>query len=592
MRDQRPEATLLAHLVAYHRREAQPGWWAFYHRRDNVDQLLEFDREALGGLRHCDDVPPERESRSFVYTYSFPEQSHKMEPGVAIEPRTKRQLTIVEVDDDCNRLRVKTTAVLDEARDIKELIPRGPYDTSLQQAALQDIGEAFLEKSLDVAHPATVDLLAARDPRPGGILQPECVTPENVSAAVGRLDRSYIFVQGPPGSGKSTIGAHVICDLLANDKRVAIMSTGHKANHNLLRKIEVCMAARGKSFKGRYKHTESDSEYVSLHGFIESVSSTESFAAPDYQLAGGTAWLFSRPDLVGQFDYLFIDEAGQVSLADALAVSLCAKNVVLLGDPSQLAQVSQASHPTEAASASVLEHLLGDAKTVLPNRGIFLDVSYRMQPQICAFISDAMYEGRLKPAPDTAMHAIIDGRPHAGLRFMPVAHEGNSAKSPEEADRIVGEMARLLQGSVIDSQPASLAGVAQPMQTGDLIVVTPYNAQRRLIRQKLRAAGIEVAAGTVDKFQGQEAPVVFYSMATSSGEDVPRDMKFLFERNRFNVAISRARAVSVLVCSPRLLDAACNSAEEMALVNLLCLFAERAAPEMPALEATAGTSPV
>ena len=315
--------------------------------------------------------------------------------------------------------------------------------------------------------------------------------------------------------------------------------------------------------------------------FIRLTDDNAEFDGGGYDLAGGTAWLLTREELDGAFDYLFIDEAGQVALADALALSTCAKNIVLLGDPSQLAQVSQGRQPLHVGD-SVLQHLLGEDQTVAPHRGIFLDVSYRMEPEICAFVSDAMYEQRLKPAPQTAMHAVrMPNSELQGLFYVPLEHAGNSSSSPEEADEVVRSILLLRQdGEVVDSQPSENAGVARPLTDRDVIVVTPYNAQRRLIRQRLVNAGLDVRVGTVDKFQGEEAPVVFYSLATSSGDDIPRNVGFLFERNRFNVAISRARALSILVCSPRLLDISCRTTEEMALANLLCAFAERAQSDL------------
>ena len=410
-------------------------------------------------------------------------------------------------------------------------------------------------------------------------MQPERVSAEAVSAVASALDNSYLFVQGPPGSGKSTIGSRVICDLLAMGKRVAVTSSNHKAIHNLLHKVEACVLESGGRVCGRYKHSAPGSEYGSRLDapFIESVDSNQAFDGEDYQLAGGTAWLYARDELAGKFDYLFIDEAGQVALADALAMSPCAKNVVLLGDPSQLAQVSQGQQPLHAGD-SVLAHLLGDSPTVGERRGIFLDVSYRMQPAICGFVSDAMYGNRLRPAAATAAHRVIlPDQSLAGLYFSPVDHVGNGSSSVEEAFEIVRQIQRLrAEGMVVDSIPFDGAAPRRPVGDRDIIVVTPYNAQRRLILNQLREAGIDVEVGTVDKFQGQEAAIVFYSMATSSGEDIPRNVEFLFDRNRFNVAISRARATSVLVCSPRLLDIACRTPEQMALANLLCAFAERA----------------
>jgi superfamily I DNA and/or RNA helicase len=364
-----------------------------------------------------------------------------------------------------------------------------------------------------------------------------------------------------------------------------VVSTGHKAVHHLLHKVEDAMRQRKKAFRGLYKHNSEKphSEYVSRleNPFIVSTPKNGDFDSLRFDLAGGTAWLFSRAELCGAFDYVFIDEAGQLSLADALAVSACTRNVVLLGDPAQLAQVSQGTHP-HRAGWSVLEHILGDEPTVPPDRGVFLDVSYRMQPEICSFISDAMYDRRLRAAPQTANHSVrSSGLTGGGLRYFPIEHYGNSASSLEEADRIVGEIALLREGFVTDDD-----GIERKLADRDVIVVTPYNAQRRLIERRLREAGSGVAVGTVDKFQGQEAAVVFYSMATSSSDDVPRDLDFLFEQNRFNVAVSRARALSVLVCSPRLLDASCNSPEQMAMINFLCAYVEKSTlPPRPGVSA-------
>lgn len=580
---------LLANLLVYHRREDKPAWWAYYDRCENVDHLLEFDKESIAGLKLCDDVAPRSEKQSFIYTYEFPEQQHKLGDGdEPHNPRTKgRAGMIVSLDADANRLELKTSAPLDVARTISELIPGMPPPIVEQRKALSRIAAAYVDGSLPERYGATHDLLVNRDPRltrESETLQPREVTAQSVGSVVSALDRSYLFIQGPPGSGKSTIGSQVICDLLAAGKRVAVTSTSHKAIHNLLSKVEACMERRGASFRGRYKHSANGSEYVSRlqSPFIESVNTNDSFFGDDYELAGGTVWLLAREELDAKFDYLFIDEAGQVALADALAMSLCAKNVVLLGDPSQLSQVSQGRHPIHADD-SVLEHLLGEAQTVHDRRGIFLDVSYRMQPAICGFISAAMYENRLHPASETRLHRITTPlREYAGLYFAGVDHEGNGSSSLEEASEIVRQISLLLNdGMLVDSAPPQPA-VPRRVTGRDLIVVTPYNAQRRVILAALRNAGIDVdprtgvRVGTVDKFQGQEAAVVFYSMATSSGENIPRNVEFLFERNRFNVAISRARAASVLICSPRLLDIRCRTPEQMALANLLCAFEERA----------------
>src|SRR5579884_828579 len=572
---------LLANLLAYHRREEKPVWWAFFDRCENVDNLLEFDKDAIAGLRFCDDVEPVRENRSSLYTYTFPDQHYKLCVGDSVhDPDTgKGAGKIVALNDDDNRLTIKWTGALEEARKIRALIPGGPINTNEQKASLARIAQAYLEGSI---FPASLDMLLARDPRfvePRATVQPAGeVTPDAISAIAKELDASYLFIQGPPGSGKTYAGARVICDLLQAGKRVGVLSTNHKPIHHLLHKVEECAQERGLTFRGRYKFSsgDDDSEYISTlaNPLIASYANNAQLEGNDYDLAAGTCWLFSREALTGAFDYLFIDEAGQLSLADALAVSASAKNVVLLGDPLQLAQVSQGTHPVHAGS-SVLEHLLGTDRTVGEHRGIFLGASWRMHPEICRLISDLAYGGRLHAAPGTENQRISSSSDlgGCGVRYIPIPHEGNSRESREEAQRIVAEIEALLRGTVTECD-----GTTRPMRADDIIVVTPYNAQRRLITRLLRERNVNVRVGTVDKFQGQEAFVVFYSMATSSGNEIPRNIGFLFERNRFNVAISRARALSVVVCSPRLLNTPCHCIEHIALVNALCTYVEVAQP--------------
>jgi superfamily I DNA and/or RNA helicase len=226
--------------------------------------------------------------------------------------------------------------------------------------------------------------------------------------------------------------------------------------------------------------------------------------------------------------------------------------------------VSQGAHP-ERTDASVLEHLLGDDATIPEDRGLFLEESYRMHPDVCAFISEIVYAGRLRSAPEAARRTTGFG---TGIRYLPVEHEGNRGASEEEVARIAAEIKSMTGGSFTDKD-----GQSRPLGLDDFMVVTPYNAQVRRLRAGL-PQGVRI--GTVDKFQGQEAPVVFFSMATSSGEDVPRDAGFLFSRNRLNVAISRAQCLAVLVCSPRLLETRCHSIEDMMLVNALCRLVEYA----------------
>ncbi len=577
-------AALLAALLSYHRREDKPVWWALFDRCENLDQLLEFDKDSLAGLELQLDAAPFKvgpRDQKLVYTYWFPDQLHHL-PDTLYDPRTKKPAgELHDIDEDRNLVRVKRSGTLSEAADVREVIPGGPLRTDAQRTSLARLGRAYLDGTLATRHPVVLDILKSAFPRltdrgAGARLQPETVGERAVYDAVRVLDHSYLFVQGPPGSGKTYTGARVIVQLLTDGKKVGVMAQGHKAIHNLLHEVECVAEQRGIRFRGLHKHSSSNagSPYVSRLEAPLFVSSDDNAAAEsgEYDLVSGNSWLFAREGMTDRLDYLFIDEAGQTSLADAIAVAPSASNLVLLGDPMQLAGVSGGLHP-HGADQSVLAHVLGANSTVPENRGMLLDTSYRMQPKICNFISQAIYDGRLKPDPATENNRVASpGLSGAGLRYISVEHTGNGRESPEEAERIVAEIKLLLAGTCRRKDEPE-----RRLSERDIIVVTPYNAQRKRIAAMLESAGHgDVLVGTVDKFQGKEAPVVFYSMATSTGEDSPRSMEFLFEKNRVNVAISRAQCMSVLVCSPRLLETRCHHPEQMVLVNLLCRYVEAA----------------
>ncbi len=579
---------LLGHLLAYHRRDEKPFWWQHFERLDNPNDLEDRDHEAIGGLELRTDVAPYKlgsKDRNLVYTYAFPPQEHHLDRNPIDPHRRLGAGELIAVDDTSRTLQIKLSRNIDPPASLHALIPGKPPLTTAQRAAIAHVARLYVDGRLEEAHPATNDLLLSRPSRlrgiaPGTAIQPATVDPRSVSERVAAVDSSYLFIQGPPGSGKSSRAARAIVDLLAAGKRVGVLATSHRAIHALLHKVEKLAHDRGIGFEGCHKHSKQteDSQFASKLNVALVESRDDADALVGCQMGSGTSFAWCDERLAGTYDYLFIDEAGQVSLADALGASLAARNVVLLGDPLQLKQVSQASHPVGTES-SILQHLLGDDETIRPERGIFLDVTYRMQPEICDFVSEAVYEGRLHADDSTRPHRVESpGLSGAGLRFIAVTHSGCKRKSPEEAEVVADAIAQLVQGTVtLDG------GAPRPFAQHDFLVVAPYNAQRRLIGEKLKEIGLgDVRVGTVDKFQGQEAPVVFYSMTTSSGEDMPREMAFLFEKNRLNVAISRAQCMTVLVCSPRLLEIRCSSPEQMALANLLCLYAERATRREPA----------
>jgi len=573
---------LLSTLLQYHRREQKPEWWEHFARLDNPSELVD-DRKALGGLTYCADVEPvqRKGERSFVHEYAYPEQEHDIGKSPLDAATGKSAGTVVAIDELTRRLRIKLSGNVQPPPALRALVPAKPRDIEHKTAALESIARAYVDGVLDATHPATLDLLLARHPRlsdraRGATVQPSPVTAAAVSAIVGALDGGCLVVQGPPGSGKSTAGAHVIVDLLAAGKRVALAALSHKALHNLARKVEQTARSRGVVFNGCHKSSDTTegSAYVSTDAspLIFDAPKNSAFAA--CALVSATTYEWANADHAGTFDVVVVDEAGQISLADALATSLVARNVVLLGDPQQLPHVSKGSHPP-GVDQSILEHLLGGNATIPSDRGVFLDTTYRLHPAIARFVSDAFYDGRLAADRPNARNAIVLGdQVCAGPYLIEVAHAFNARRSKEEAHSVADAVSALLDdGRVVHRDEPERA-----LRASDVLVVTPYNAQRVEIAERLRERGRpNVGVGTVDKFQGQEAAIVFFSLATSSADLAPRGLEFLLSPNRLNVAVSRAQARSVVLCTPQLLASRATTIEAMRLLNLLCAYAEAAA---------------
>ena len=571
---------LAADVLSYHRREAKPEWWAYFDRLgQSADGLRDEDSEAIGDLTPALDLTWEDAGRSWLHPLRYPPQQHKLGPGDAVDPEREKSVTIARMQDDRGLLWIKRAKASADRPLPRSLIPGQPIPQRAQELALRRLAARIRDhgtapcSTLDAA----ADLLARRSPRlVAGTppLQPGPVELKRLHAQVAGLDDSVLFIQGPPGSGKTWTGARLVARLLRDGRRVGVTATAHKAIHNLLDDLERHAAEERLEFRGLKKASGGDeSHHESRH--ITSSTDNADFppADPQVRLVAGTAWLWAREEMRESVDVLFVDEAGQVSLADVLAMAGAARSVVLLGDPQQLAHVSHGTHP-RGSGASVLEHTLGDAATVAPAEGVFLDHTYRMHPDVCRFVSNAMYDGRLQPVDACARQRVdADGElSGAGVSMLAVEHEDNRQTAPQEAERVAGAVQQLLDTGWF----TDCAGSRRRLTLDDVLVVAPYNAQVRCLRERL-PAGARV--GTVDKFQGQQAPVVFFSMTSSSGEDVPRGMDFLFSRNRLNVAVSRAQALAVIVCSPRLLWARCNTVEQMRLVNALCEFADEAAAQ-------------
>jgi uncharacterized protein len=550
-----PERRVLAYLLDFHRREDKSGWWEYFRLRDLPEEELLDEPAAVAGLRFVDKVAKVR--RSEVHRYSYPPQELDLrrEDGLKLQHDESQWAEVVAVD--------RTRRTIDVRVGPSKLTERPTAAFRHKHVNARVIADALFSIGEGVAS-GNADPLAEK------LLYARTSTSRDVAAGSG----SVLAIQGPPGSGKTWTGGTMICELVAAGKKVGITATSHKVIQNLLRSVE--HEAKGRRLPVRLAHKDEPDANEPPSGVRFTNDNAEALALIEsgaIDVLGGTAWLWTRPEFAKSVDVLFIDEAGQMSLANALAVTQAAHGLVLLGDPQQLDQPRKGVHP-EGIAVSALEHILGPGvKTMPPERGIFLPESRRFGSKICAFTSEVFYEGKLAPsrALDLERQALaggpIDG---AGLFLVEVPHEGNRSASDEEAEVVARLVEQLLaRGSTwIDT-----AGNAAQLEPAHVLAITPYNAQLARLAERLPE---RVEVGTVDKFQGRQAPVVIYSMATSSPELAPRGMEFLYSLNRLNVATSRAQCAAIVVASPRLFEPDCKSPRQMRLANALCRFREMA----------------
>lgn len=547
---------LLSTLLDWHWREDKSGWWEYYRVQELAPSERLEDHSMAAELSHAGKV--ESLKRRPVHRYEFPEQRHGLRVGSKVKDFDHgKEWDVVDVGPTHVSL-VHTVGF--KGPYPKALGPSGPIYNAPLKASLLELGQSVAEMS-DVRRCAW-DLLTRSPPRTSG-------------NDLTSLEDSVVSVQGPPGSGKTYMAADAIVALIAKGKRVGVTANSHAVIQHLLDKaVELGVPAD----RVRHVHTnavrrtfsdeaatlayEVVDDYGALRGALDSGG---------VSLVGGTAWAWSNDALKDAVDFLVVDEAGQMSLANVLSASRGTKNLILVGDPTQLSQPTKGVHPP-GSGVSALEHVLGGARTMPPELGAFLEHTRRLHPDICAFTSEVFYEDRLTSLPGLERQAIkgkgrISG---SGLRFVPVEHRGNTDQSAEEA-RVVAALTEELIGATYTDDK----GKKRKLRPEDMLVVAPYNAQVHLLRQHV-PEGVRV--GTVDKFQGKEAPVAIYSLAASSTEDAARGADFLLDPHRLNVATSRARAVAVVVASPSLLATHARSPRAMRLANALCRYVELATP--------------
>lgn len=580
--DEEQARWLLAHMVDWHRREDNAAWWEYFRLRDLPDEELLDERQAVAGLEFVERLPPKGAGRAGVVDrYRYPAQEMEMRPGDELKTRDGKFGTIDATMREERLIDVAKTGAQ------RELHPPSAF-------AYSYINPAPMEKSLDRLADAILAsggrlgdepgalaaarslLLRARPQLVDGAFgpRPDETTVDFAVRAVRSMKGGVLAIQGPPGAGKTFAGARMILDLVARGRRVGVTSNSHKVILNLLSAVVEEAPAPPTLAHLPSSRGEASEPPPGIAWVQDNEAAREAIASGSVSVLGGTAWMWAREEFKDAIDVLFVDEAGQMSLANVVAASQAARVVVLLGDPQQLDQPVKGAHPA-GLEVSALGHVLGDARTIEADRGIFLPETWRLPPALSAFTSELFYDDRLRSRPGLEAQRLsgtgdlgLDGN---GLYLCAVAHDGNRSASNEEVDAVERLVRRLLSGGVRwnDARHGEAA-----LSAGHVLVIAPYNAQVSRLEDALRPLGVKV--GTVDKFQGQEAPVVIYSMAASSAEEAPRGMEFLYSLNRLNVATSRSKAAAILVASPQIFEPECRTPRQMKLANALCRFREQA----------------
>lgn len=568
---------LTAAAIDFHRREKKSFWWAHYDRlvspiedwadtRDvylvnSVEVVRDWHTEGRQKLArrhlriHATPGPGSKLIEKAQMFLVYPEYCTNLVETPSPGNRIPVTCSILEVVDGATFIVQETVGATGIEHDHipVAVTPGSPPNTNKIEMAIREWGQKVLENYPNLQQDPALDILRRRSPfaAPLQVIEPVTAAKEIAKTLLG-IDSGTLAVQGPPGSGKSFNGGKVIADLVMNHGwKVGVISQGHETIENLLR--SVAKAGLPSRLIGKGVRTDQSVQEVAedesttwtplkkdgYAGFIQEL---------DAYVVGGTVWDFTHSGRVlpGSLDLLVIDEAGQFSLANTIAASTSAKRMLLLGDPQQLPQVTQGTHP-EPIDESALGWLAGDEEVMPAEFGYFLPASWRMNKAVCSVVSENFYDSKLGSSADArSLQGIDEG-------FYPIAiqHSGNATESVEEADKIVELVRDLLPRTWIEDG----ASVHLKDAEENIIVVAPYNAQVQLIKSKLNAAGLHgIPVGTVDKFQGKEAAVAIVSMTASSEQDVPRGIEFLFMPNRLNVAISRAKWAAYLLYSPGLLD--------------------------------------
>ena len=567
--------TIVSQVLGFFRRDNRPDYRLFFERKNMSHEELVEDTECIGYMTQVEE--PYREKNSNVYTFSFPDQEYKIKKGdrpvnannVLLGESESVGEVFEEVDQKNNIIKLKKSTkgeLLPHTLSIGKRQP--PLVNDLEAATYRYIDSLFLGEKKEYG--AINGILAKEIPKIKGIKPGDPIINSNnfieeIPKVILNLDNSYLFIQGPPGTGKTTQASNAIAELISKGKKIGVSANSHRVIHNLISKVESVCEKKKINFLGLKKGNSNNEESVYEGKFISTSfddKNYEGFLAGDYQLFAGTKYHFPKVHYDQKLDYMFVDEAGQLTTADIIAIGTAAKNIILIGDQMQLPQPSNADHPGESGK-SILEYLLEGKDTVSNVKGIFLNTTFRMHPKINDFISENFYEGRLLCSDITSKRKInFDKNSQIkknGIHFISANHTDCSQKNEIEG-KIINNLYKELSKCEFEDE----FGTVRKINNKDILTISPYNIQVNYLKSILPK---ESRVGTIDKFQGQEAAITIISMTSSDSENLPRAKDFFFNRNRLNVAISRAQLMSVMIFNPLLLQTSARLVDEIYLIE-------------------------
>ena len=564
----------LKNFIGFHWKSNKPEFWEVFDRAEKTHLELEDDTECIANCVLIDDKPQTTDD-GFIYSYRFNDQNYKLKEGKAAfdAHQIKGIGTIYSIEEKFPDKNIVKIFVSKRRKNVEmpSLLTLGnntPPQVHQHDQALNKFLNDYIDND-GKNYKSIMDMLERNTPDIKGVKRGSNLIDEQKdlisqsSEIVQNLNNSYLSIQGPPGTGKTYSSASIIIELMKAGKKVGVTSNSHEAIKTLLIAIEQQAEKQNFKFSGMRKARSSDKYDWK---FIKDITTGKPLNFDDYLLYAGTSWFFVDPRMNKTLDYLFIDEAGQVTLGTTIANATAAKNLVLIGDQMQLSQPMRAKHEGYAKLSS-LDFVLENNDTIPPDTGIFLNITRRLNKKICNYISTSFYDSRLTSDPITETRSVnlkLDPIKDEGLFYVPIEHSGCSQRSDEEADLIEKTYNKIIK------KEFKVGKKLGKISTKDIMVVAPYNAQANNIRERLKKKNDDVRVGTIDLFQGQEAKVVLISMTTSDVESLPRHKDFFFSRNRLNVAISRAECVAIIIFNENLLLASTSSIKEMKLMNSFC----------------------